>query len=301
VPTRPKVSACIPVYNPGDFLQSAIVSVLAQDFKDFELIIVDDCSTQPTEAVIAEFDDERLSFRRNSRNLGLVGNWNRCLGLAQGVYVTIFHQDDIMHPSNLRRKVEALDANPDAGFAYSNIQRIDATGQIVGGHWLPQPPSDTVLSGDDMFAMIASLGNPISCPSVMARRECYQRLGFFDVRLPFTADLEMWMRISTVYKAVYIAEPLILQRVHSGQETTRFQGTGRDYRDVMRAFDIVCSRHLSSVQNALMSKAYKTLSTQAFMMARWKFRQGQISNGLRYSAVAVGAFRRSITACGIKG
>ncbi len=293
---QPKVSVCIPVYNPGPFLVDAIGSVLAQSFEEFELWVVDDGSTQPVEPLIAGFTDSRLRFKKNRRNLGLVGNWNCCVQLAQGRYIAIFHQDDIMHPDNLRTKVEALDANPGAGFVYSDIWRIDDTGKIIGGHWITQPNTDSVFSGKQMYGMIAASGNPISCPSVVVRQECYQHLGLFDARLPFTADLEMWMRIAAHYDVLYLAKPLIYQRVHSAQATARFQGTGRDYSDVLRALDIVRSRALPLEVLPAVTSAYKTLSSHAVQMARWKMRQGQIASGTRYAVVATAAWLRFATA-----
>jgi len=293
MPTHPKVSVCIPVYNAGDFLRPAIASILAQDFKDFELIVVDDCSTQPTEAVVVEFDDARLRFQRNSHNLGLVGNWNRCLELAQGEYVTVFHQDDIMRPSNLSRKVSTLDINSTVGYVYSNIQQIDETGQVIGGHWLPQPKVDLILPGQAIFKMVAAVGNPISCPSVVARAECYERLGTFDRRLSFAVDLEMWMRIAKHYDVGYLARSLVAQRVHPRQETSRFAGTGRDYLDVLRGLDIVSSSHLSPNYAGYVRRAYQSLARRAVRMARWKLGQGEIVNGLRYLAVVAMSLSRA--------
>lgn len=288
----PKVSVCIPVYNAGDFLALAIASVLDQEFEDFELIIVDDFSTQPTEAIIQQFDDKRIRFRCNSHNLGLVDNWNRCLELTRGKYITILHQDDMMLPNNLFRKVAMLDANPTVGFVYSNIQQIDQTGQLIGGHWIDQLGVDSILPGQMLFKMVAVTGNPISCPSVVVRAECYERLGIFNKRLPFATDLEMWMRIAGDYDIGYLAHPLISQRVHPKQATARFQGTGRDYWDVLHALDIVFSRSLPLTHSNYARGCYRTLSLHSIQMARWKFRQGKIIDGLRYLTVsAISLFR----------
>jgi glycosyltransferase involved in cell wall biosynthesis len=262
--------------------------VLRQCFTDFELIVVDDCSTESTEAVIAEFNDSRLQYHRNTRNLGLVGNWNHCLELAQGEYIAIFHQDDVMSPNHLSRQVDILDKNSQIGFAYSNIERINETGTVIGGHWLPdliQPEQDTILPGEAIFDAIAAYGNVIPCPSVVVRRECYERLGTFDHKLPFATDLEMWLRIAAHYDVGYLADPLVAQRVHPEQETAKFANTGRDYFDVLHAFRIVFSRKLPQTHLRYARRAYRTLAAQAIGMAKWKLRQGQIVNGLRYISV----------------
>jgi len=290
---HPIVSVCIPVYNAGEFLQFAIESVLKQDFPDFELIIVDDCSTQPTKTVVGQFDDHRLSYYRNSHNLGLVDNWNRCINLAKGEFITIFHQDDVMCPKNLARKVIVLKDHHNVGLVYSNIIRIDEKGEFIGNHWIPQSNTDNIYSGQELFMMIANTGNPISCPSVIVRKECYERLGLFDFRLPFATDLEMWMRIAVHYDIGYLATPLIAQRVHMDQETARFSGKGKDYLDVYYAYEIAFSHNNPQAYLQHAKKAYKTLSSHAICMARWKFRQGRVIYAAKYLAVAIMSLKRA--------
>lgn len=281
-----RISVCIPTYNGARYVGDALGSVLAQTYEDFELIVCDDASNDETVSVAATFRDERLRIVTNPQRLGLVGNWNRCLDLAGGEYITIFHQDDLMEPTNLVEKVVALEKNPAAGFVYSDINRIDQNGTIVGGHWTKQPEEDTKFSGDEFFGVVSANGNPVSCPSVIVRRECYDRLGYYDARLPFAVDLEMWLRIAKQYEVAFVAKPLILQRTHLKQETSRFQGTGHDYLDVLRAFDIAFDNPTASPYSALRSKAYRTLSRQAIAMARYKFRGGHLDNGLTYLKVA---------------
>ncbi len=94
----PKVTVCLPTYNSGEFITQAIDSILEQTFKDFELIISDDCSTDNTPEIIRSYleKDRRIKYLQNSQNLGLFMNWNRCLESASGEYITVFAQDDLM-------------------------------------------------------------------------------------------------------------------------------------------------------------------------------------------------------------
>ncbi len=114
------VSVCIPTYNGAAFLTEAIESVLSQSFRDFELLIVDDGSTDTTLDIARSFTDPRIAIYQNETQLGIPGNWNRCLSLARGEYICIFHQDDIMLPENLARKVEMLAADPTIAFVHSS-------------------------------------------------------------------------------------------------------------------------------------------------------------------------------------
>jgi glycosyltransferase involved in cell wall biosynthesis len=287
LPATPKISVCIPVFNPGSFLEAAIDSVLNQEFEDFELIIVDDCSDQSVQPIVSKYSDERITFHRNSQNLGLVRNWNRCIRAAQGGFISIFHQDDLMLPGNLGHKIAVLDTYPNVGFVYSNIQRIDEDGKIIGGHWLPQPKQDTVFTGDSFFKLVAATSNPVSCPSVIVREECYAQVGLFDAQFPFAADLEMWMRIAKQYNVGYLSKPLLAQRVHPQQETMRFKGTGKDYLDALKVLRLVFSETLPEKYSRHASAAYSTLYMQAIRMSKWKLQQGLLSHGLRYLWVAI--------------
>jgi glycosyltransferase involved in cell wall biosynthesis len=285
-----RISVCIPVYNPGPYLKVAIDSVLAQSFTDFELVVVDDASTEPVETIVTCYSDMRMQFHRNQSNLGLVGNWNRCLALASGEYITIFHQDDLMQPDNLAAKVAMLDANPNVGFVYSNIETMDSGGRITGGHWLPQLPEDTIESGRECFERLAVLGNFISCPSVMVRAECYQTLGKFDARLPFTCDLEMWMRIAGRYDVGYLAAPLVASRVHAGQETARFSGAGSEIREVRKALEIAFKEHApAGISPDLHRAARRSLIAWAYRMGRWRLGQHRWRSALGYFAAGGGA------------
>src|SRR5262245_50428881 len=131
---RARVSVCVPTYNRSRYLREAIESALVQTFADFELLVVDNCSTDDTPEVAAAFAarDRRVRYVRNERNLGLAGNFNRCVELAQGEYVALLHDDDLYLPEMLATTVGALDAHPEAAFAYGAAEEIDDAGRVVG-------------------------------------------------------------------------------------------------------------------------------------------------------------------------
>ncbi len=220
------LSVCIPVYNGNKFLEAAIKSVLEQTFKDFELIIVDDCSTEDPAPIIGGFKDSRIQFHRNLVRQGLVGNWNRCVELSRGRLVCVFHQDDVMLPDNLRRKVEALERNPRAALAYSDARVVEEDLSVRHPGWFTAtaPNEDKVFAGREFFEKLAAGDNLVCCPSAMFRRAAFEQLGKFDPQLPYTADWEMWLRMALQFDVAYLKEPLILYRVHDRNETHRFKG-----------------------------------------------------------------------------
>src|SRR5687768_7682840 len=106
----PKVSILIPTFNYGRYLDEAIQSALQQTFRDFELIIVDNNSTDNTKEMISQYlSDERIRYYRNETNIGLVNNFNRCLELATAPYIKFLLADDILHPELLEMFVQILD------------------------------------------------------------------------------------------------------------------------------------------------------------------------------------------------
>jgi GT2 family glycosyltransferase len=233
------VSVCIPTYNGARFVREAVVSVLQQSFADFELIVNDDCSTDETATIVRSLVDARIRFSSNERRLGLVGNWNRCLQLCSGQYVVVFHQDDVMTPGYLSATSTTLDRDPDASFAFSNIQVIDEVGGVSGDHWNPVLPTENAsFSGSEILRLLASCGNVIPCQTVMMRSSHLEKTALFDRRLRYTPDLEMWLRLARLGRVAYIAAPLIKLRRHAGQESRHYLGRASEVGEVWRAFQI---------------------------------------------------------------
>jgi glycosyltransferase involved in cell wall biosynthesis len=266
----PLLSVCVPVYNGERYLEESLNSVLSQDFTAFELVVVDDCSTDESAAIIAHCKDHRLRTCFNEQRLGLVGNWNRCLELSRGRFVTLFHQDDVMQPHNLKRKVELLERCPKAGMAFSDVKITGADGRVQTDHWFcsMEPNSDKIISGMDFFVRLILGFNLVCCSSVIVRKECFTRLGTFDPRLPFTADWEMWLRIALHFDVAYLETPLVHYRLHDSNETRSFTGI-RELEQEFRAKRIALDREPEHVPNsrALRSRVCQALETRALRMA----------------------------------
>ncbi len=216
--STPKVSVCMPVYNGSDYIADSIQSVLSQTYENFHLIVCDNCSTDNTEEVVKNFKDPRITYVRNSKNLGLVGNANRCLELADGKYVHILHHDDIMLPENLELKVRILDEHPKVGLVHSDALLIDQEGKTLDFSYFKDSKTDYIEDGRKVFQryiMNMHIGASFFIGAVLARRDCYLKLGGFNPILPTTNDNEMWMRILLFYDAACIGKPLVKYRLHN--------------------------------------------------------------------------------------
>jgi glycosyltransferase involved in cell wall biosynthesis len=206
------------VYNGSDYIAESIESVLGQTFTDFELIVCDNCSTDNTGEIVAGFRDDRVKYVRNQKNLGLVGNANRCIEVATGEYIGILHHDDSMMPDNLERKVRLLNEHREVGFVHSNIILIDTKGDVVSSNiWNEDSRHDYVENGIKVFQKSMAYlhyGASIFIGAVLARRECYDRIGSFSTELPHCLDSEMWMRMALFYDVACLGTPLVKYRVH---------------------------------------------------------------------------------------
>ncbi len=278
----PTVSVCLPVYKGERYIAAAIDSVLAQTFTDFELVITNEPVQDETPQIVASYADERIRFFQNETRLGLVGNWNAALEKGTADLLVLMHQDDLMHPENLAAKVALMQQHADLGFVYSNIRQIDANDHVIGGHWLPesQAAEDTLYAGEAAVKRLLTEGNIICMPSVMFRRDAVSD-HWFDARLAFTCDLEMWLRIASQHKVGYLAAPLIDYRAHADQETSRFS-RGQEILEYQQAVEIALTEHYDVPQPKLAKQAYAYLRSWALGMAKWKLKSGDFASGVGY-------------------
>ena len=211
----PKVSLCIPVYNGARFLAETMRSALAQDYADFELVVSDNASTDETPQVVAGFDDPRIVYSRSERNLGPVGNFNRCLELARGRYTKILCADDLLYPTCLSRQVAILEE--DAGQAISLVSCardiIDADSRVrwrsrpanFRGHLAaPEAIRRSAHSGTNLF------GEP---QAVLFRTAQGRQAGGFNPAYSFCLDLDFWFRLLALGDLYRIEESLCAFRV----------------------------------------------------------------------------------------
>ena len=216
-PTPCPVSICLPTYNGEDFLADALQSILSQSYQDFELIIVDDGSSDATLDIIHSFSDSRIQLHRNPERLGIPANWNRCLSLARGELVCVFHQDDLMHAENIERKVQLLRSDETIGFVHSAVETlVDASAPNSFADWIEEGTKDVVLEGVEYFRTLILQGNRICAPTVVGRRQLLLQHGGFDEDLGFACDYAMWLKICATHRIGFFADPLVSYRWHGG-------------------------------------------------------------------------------------
>lgn len=185
----PRVSVIIPTYNRAQFISSAIGSVLSQTYRDFELIVVDDGSTDGTDKVVAAFDDPRLIYLPQA-NRGRSNARNKALASARGDYIAFLDSDDLYLPGKLALQVEYMDEHPEAGMIYTSARCIDEHGGDLPMRY------EATKSGRIYKHIAFFLPVTITLPTVMVRRELFSEVGGFDEAMSRFEDTDMWRRLS---------------------------------------------------------------------------------------------------------
>jgi glycosyltransferase involved in cell wall biosynthesis len=227
---NPQVSICLPVFNGEQFLAAAIESVLSQTFSDLELVIVDDCSTDQSPQIIAQYAarDKRIRQWRNSEKAGLFGNYNRCFELASGKYIKPFAQDDILHNDMVRRLVDVLNADSLIVLASTartpicqkSIRIISMAPQASADSYVP--PSTSISGREVIKKAINPVVNFIGEPTTVMFRKVHVGSGF-DANFHHLGDLEYWFRILQNGRYFYINEELCSYRLHADSTSSTNQ------------------------------------------------------------------------------
>jgi hypothetical protein len=210
----PLVSVLMSVHNDARFVGEAVQSVLAQTLPDFELIVVDDASTDATAELLAEIGDPRLNVVRNPEQSGLAASLNRGLDVAQGRYVARLDSDDVSVPDRLERQVERIEQEPRVAVVGSAVRDLDEHGAAGTVHRSPVGPR--------AVRWLSLFSSPFFHPSVLVDRERLDELGLrYDTSFFESEDYDLWARLLQHAEGANVAEPLVLKRVHAGQASQR--------------------------------------------------------------------------------
>jgi len=211
----PELSIIMPVYNVEYFVASAIQSVLEQTYQDFELIIINDGSTDGSKTVINSFTDKRISYFENEINSGIVYSRNKGLKMAKGKFVGMFDADDIAHREKFEKQIAFLEKNPEFGMVGSWAKFIDAEGKHIPSGWKLKAKPEAIPA-------IMLFKNYFVQSAVLYRRECISNYKFQD-GFDILEDYLMWYEILKKYKVWNLQEYLIKYRIHEGGVTKKYQ------------------------------------------------------------------------------
>jgi glycosyltransferase involved in cell wall biosynthesis len=215
---RPRVSVCVPSYNAEQTIEETIRSVLDSAYKDLEIIVNDDASTDHTRDVVAGFEDPRLRFFCNEANLSPACNWNRAVKLAVGEFVGLLNHDDLYGPFWITRAVHVLDTHPHIGWVMSAYRVIDIKGRT--DHVTSRFSETRECSLEETFQCAAKMDG--LGVGYIARRAILEQVGYYDERAGPSADSDLFLRLARQSPLFYSTYPHVAWRQHAGSLTRRW-------------------------------------------------------------------------------
>jgi GT2 family glycosyltransferase len=236
----PLVSICIPTFNRPDLLKRAIQSCLVQTFQDFAIFVTDNSTNNESSEMIARLNDPRIHYFKNEKNLGPIGNTNRATSLADGKYVKVLMDDDLLRPRCLELMVSALEKFPNAGIAMAPMDIIDETGaRIFPRFYLFRrmeyryryKVDDGLIDRRTILREFLTRDYPCCVPSgILFRAEIFRKFGLFDSAADFAIDLDKCMEAATEYDFYYIDQVLSSWRLMTNNHTASLHKKGLNIR-----------------------------------------------------------------------
>lgn len=241
----PLVSVVVATYNMGKYLPAAIDSILAQTYRNFEIVVVDDGSTDDTSAVIAPYvHGSRFTYTAQS-NLGQPKAKNAGVRLSRGELIAFCDADDVWLPKKLELQVECFLDHPHVAVVSSEIREIDDTGREVGSRDVPR------YSGRILDKLL--IKNCISFGTAVIRKDVFDVVGGFDDSLPMGIDWDLWLRVAVNHEFLHLDEVTYLYRVWPGQMSQNYRGR---YENAFRILDKFFTTNPEVVSGSLRRRAY---------------------------------------------
>jgi len=268
---NPLVSVIIPTYNRGWILKEAVDSVLSQDFTDFELIVVDDGSTDNTQYILNSYKKDIIVLKQN--NKGVSSARNRGIASASGKYIAFLDSDDFWLPQKLSTQLDFFNTNPEALICQTEEKWI-RKGVRVNPKNRHRKLSGNIFEQSIYLCLV-------SPSAVMLKRNLFEKTGMFDENLPACEDYDMWLRVSCRYPVFLIDTPLIIKRGGHDDQLSRSSGLDR-YR-IQSLKKIIESNLLTDAQA---TAAVKVLKEKCDIYANGCLKRGRKEKALYYNELA---------------
>ena len=257
-----KVSVIIPTYNRAHLMGRAIQSVLNQTYQDFEIIVVDDASTDNTEEAVRSLKDERIRYIRHEKNKGAGAARNTGIRAANGEYIAFQDSDDEWLPEKLEKQMKVFEnAPPEVGVVYTGFWRIEKNKKnYIPSSWVTQK------NGNIHKELLK--GNFIGTPATLIKRECFKKVGLFDEYFSALEDWELWIRISKYYHFKFINELLVVSYY-----TPNSVNNNQDA--LIRALKLILEKHFEDIKKDKKVQANHYLGIATRLCMNGKVKEGE--------------------------
>ena len=236
----PLVTVCVPVYNSERFLKQALDSILRQTYRNIEVIVLDNCSTDGTPRIIRKYRDPRIRYVRHKKNIGGYPNFDAGISMAKGDYIAIYHGDDVYDPSIVEKELSVITKHPEVSCVFASAILIDEKGKRIGRWDIPPELGGRPITAIEAYKYILqTFRSPFLSPSCFGRAEAYKKAGHFATRFREAGDVDMYLRLTATGAAYLLSLPLVRYR-HSGKQWSICYST--TYTKPNELFDILDAR-----------------------------------------------------------
>lgn len=241
-----RISVVIPSYNHEKFIAAAIQSVLVQTYQDFEIIVVEDGSTDGSIEQIQTFSDPRIKLILHKKNRGAAAAMRTGLGRAKGEYIAILNSDDVFLPEKLEKQVKMLDNTPQYAAVFSYVELIDEYGHQFTNqnHTYYKKFEQQNRDRYQWLNYFFYHGNALCHPSVLIRKSCYDKIGLYDERFAQLPDFDFWIRFCLKYELYIIPEKLVKFRIRSDEKNAS-AGTKKNIVRFYNEWSLIANHYLS--------------------------------------------------------
>ena len=276
----PTVSVIIPTYNRAHVLSRSIKSVLCQTYQDFELIIMDDGSTDNTEEIVKYFDDSRIRYFRRKINSGSpVVPTNEGIEAAKGKYIAVQDSDDEWLQEKLEKQIRVFeDTTPKVGIVYTDMWRVSDDGKKKYWRSPRIMPEDGIIYKQALGYRVVKIGTQ----TLMIKADCFRKAGLFDERFRMCIDTELLIRMSKYYHFYHIGEPLVNYFLTANSLV-------RDKDSLITARKMILETYFEDIKgdNKLLAKHYRGIGMDLC-------RNREFGQGVSYLIKAAMTYPRSI-------
>jgi glycosyltransferase involved in cell wall biosynthesis len=268
---KPRVSVVIPTFNSSAMVKEAIQSVLSQTYRDFEVVVIDDGSTDNTEAVVRGFGEPVRYFKQ--KNQGVSAARNAGIQQSLGEYIAFLDSDDLWLPEKLAEEIPALDDDPKIGLVYCDWS-VTSGDAVLQSSYLKDLPAASGYVFDDLIQ-----SGFILTSGVVVRRACLDNVGDFDKSLAIAQDYDLWLRISYQWKAQLVNQRLFTKRSWDGSLSSNLIKTALErialFQKTLRDIPGMTSRSRRLVRHQLALNhwdvGYDQFDSLSFKAARRNF------------------------------
>ena len=261
------ISVVIPTFNREDLIKDAINTVLEQVYQNFEIIIIDDGSTDNTSEVVKSFDDARIKYIYQE-NAGISKARNKGIEDASGEYIAFLDSDDLWHPEKLEKQVSVLDKDPDVDLLSNNSQYMTFQNDII------EIKKNYVKSQKENISLILLDPDKVftGTPTLLVRKTIFEKVGLFDETVTFCEDWDLFFRIALVGKICHIPEILTYVRNHKGN-ITNISHVGKFKNGYLRFLEKAFSNELLPLEMLQIKK--QVYSNTWWSIAYWALYKSQ--------------------------